>query len=58
MDELPDALAVEPEHVCIHHWMLGSPVSGMTPGTCRDCGATREFGQTFAPSSYGRPRRK
>ncbi|MGB4863330.1 MAG: hypothetical protein WBO97_12790 [Tepidiformaceae bacterium] len=58
MEELTETPPADDTPVCVHHWKLGVPASGITPGVCRECGATREFGQSFAPSSYGRPRRK
>ena len=29
-------------NVHIHHWVLGTPVSGVTIGTCQHCGAIKE----------------
>jgi hypothetical protein len=44
--------------MCVHHWVLGMPASGVTSGTCRDCGELREFtDQRAAPLSLGRGRR-
>lgn len=28
---------------CIHHWILGEPVSGAIPGRCKRCGRDRLF---------------
>lgn len=28
---------------CAHHWVLGQPEDGVIGGTCRKCGAEREF---------------
>ena len=33
--------------VCAHHWMLGIPGRGSTSGTCKLCGATREFNDVY-----------
>lgn len=58
MEHLPEESVLETAPVCVHHWKLGSPVGGVTTGLCSECGASRDFGQIFAPSAYGRPRRK
>lgn len=29
--------------MCTHHWMLEAPKSPYTTGTCKLCGATKEF---------------
>ncbi|MBK6319774.1 MAG: hypothetical protein IPI33_02570 [Dehalococcoidia bacterium] len=58
METLPEESPAEMPVVCTHHWKLGSPVGGVSTGLCRDCGASREFGQILAPSAYGRLRRK
>jgi hypothetical protein len=58
MQLLPDETPVEIAPVCQHHWMLATPVAGVSTGLCRECGASRDFGQVFAPSSYNRLRRK
>lgn len=29
---------------CIHHWLIQAPHGEMSLGTCKLCGATREFG--------------
>lgn len=50
---IDDALA------CKHHWMLGSPVGGVTSGLCRDCGAVKTFTETLQPFALAsRLRRK
>ena len=28
---------------CVHHWVLGDPVSGVILGECKRCGATRLY---------------
>ena len=28
---------------CQHHWMLGQPISGHVPATCRKCGISRDY---------------
>ena len=28
---------------CVHHWMLGDPVEGRIPATCKYCGADKGF---------------
>ena len=28
---------------CQHHWMLGQPISGHVPATCRKCGVSRDY---------------
>lgn len=44
---------------CVHHWVLGAPVGGVTNGLCRDCGKVREFTDSRVSHPYlGRGRRK
>ena len=28
---------------CQHHWLLGQPISGHVPATCRKCGISRDY---------------
>src|SRR5262245_19374037 len=28
---------------CQHHWLLGQPISGHVPATCRKCGVSRDY---------------
>jgi hypothetical protein len=28
---------------CQHHWLLGQPVAGHVPATCRKCGVSRDY---------------
>jgi hypothetical protein len=28
---------------CAHHWVLGQPVAGSIPATCRKCGGERVY---------------
>lgn len=28
---------------CVHHWKCGLPVSGVSAGVCKKCGAERTF---------------
>ena len=28
---------------CQHHWMLGQPIAGHVPATCRKCGVSRDY---------------
>jgi len=36
---------VEPviETACCHHWLLGQPLNGVVPATCRKCGERRGY---------------
>jgi hypothetical protein len=36
---------VEPviETTCCHHWLLGQPLNGVVPATCRKCGQRRGY---------------
>lgn len=31
------------EQTCVHHWLCGQMVGGLTPGVCKRCGAERVF---------------
>jgi hypothetical protein len=42
---------------CVHHWQISSPKGSMSVGTCRLCGAEREF-QNAEPSYMGTNRSK
>src|SRR3954468_23977005 len=35
--------AVMAPGACQHHWMLGQPISGHVPATCRKCGVSRDY---------------
>src|SRR5262245_10264199 len=39
--EAPAPVVVPGE--CQHHWMLGQPISGHVPATCRKCGVSRDY---------------
>ena len=39
--EAPAAVMVP--GACQHHWMLGQPISGHVPATCRKCGVSRDY---------------
>ena len=39
--EAPAAVMVA--GACQHHWMLGQPISGHVPATCRKCGVSRDY---------------
>ena len=28
---------------CVHHWLLGDPMEGRIPATCKRCGASKGF---------------
>ena len=28
---------------CVHHWMLGDPIEGRIPASCKRCGASKGF---------------
>ena len=28
---------------CQHHWLLGQPIAGHVPATCRKCGVSRDY---------------
>lgn len=43
MTETSEAIAAIDPPVCVHHWKLGLPVSGVTKGECRLCGSLRDF---------------
>lgn len=34
--------------ICAHHWMIGSPVGGMSRGCCKNCGKERDFNELKA----------
>ena len=58
MEHLPEVLPAEAP-LCVHHWMLGAPVGGVTSGLCRVCGEVKEFTEGRAAHPYiGRGRRK
>ncbi len=38
---LPTTAAAQADHA--HHWLLGEPGGPVTTGTCKRCGAVREF---------------
>lgn len=35
-----------PESEHIHRWLLGSPIDGVSSGTCKHCGITKDFGKS------------
>ena len=35
--------AVMAPGACQHHWLLGQPISGHVPATCRKCGVSRDY---------------
>lgn len=47
---------------CIHHWMIKAPVGEISVGTCKLCGASREFSNTslnhYRPVPRGREQRR
>lgn len=51
MEQAPAAITTETE-LCVHRWMLDAPISGVTNGVCRVCGAVRAF--TDARDTYRR----
>ena len=54
-----DLSAITPEaptSACSHHWMLGIPGRASTAGTCKFCGATREFNDVYQAPSGRTPR--
>ena len=43
-DQPPTLTIVDPETPhCVHHWLLGDPMSGRILGRCRRCNATKVF---------------
>lgn len=57
MAELIHAEASSVE-LCVHRWLLEAPIGHVTQGTCRLCGARRDFTDTDGTSGYNsRPRR-
>ncbi|MEO8538492.1 MAG: hypothetical protein ABI577_02035 [bacterium] len=58
MTNLPEELTADTP-VCVHHWVLSSPVGGTTAGLCRDCGAAKDFVESARPFALAsRLRRK
>jgi hypothetical protein len=44
--------------VCVHRWLIATPVGELCCGTCRFCGAERKFtNERFAFGQAGRNRR-
>jgi hypothetical protein len=35
--------AVMAPGACQHHWLLGQPIAGHVPATCRKCGVSRDY---------------
>jgi hypothetical protein len=52
MTDLPTETAINEAPVCIHRWMLETPVGGVTRGICRECGQAREFTETTSRGAY------
>jgi hypothetical protein len=51
--------------MCVHHWFLETPVGLTTHGTCRGCGAEKdfyakpwEFGEGYSTPEYARALRE
>ena len=43
-DPLPEVRMIDAETPqCVHHWMLGDPISGRIVGRCRRCDASKVF---------------
>ena len=58
MEETAEVPQAEPE-TCVHRWVLGSPVAGITSGLCKECGKERDFTDARPAQPYGgRGRRK
>jgi len=45
-----DAQSTEP--VCRHHWRIASPNGAISSGTCKLCGASREFSNSSSDSIW------
>jgi hypothetical protein len=46
-DERPTLRIVDEDAPhCVHHWVLGEPVSGVILGRCKLCSATRAYPAT------------
>ena len=37
---------------CVHHWMIDSPSGKKSKGTCKHCGTTRMFLNSYEYSSW------
>lgn len=43
-DQAPNLIIVDEQTPhCVHHWLLGDPISGRIVGRCRRCDATKVF---------------
>ena len=48
---------VTPEQLqeeCVHHWIIDSPSGPASRGSCRKCGAEKDFPNTIADSTWGK----
>jgi len=41
--EPPISVATAGTLSCVHHWLLGDPIAGRIPATCKRCGADKGF---------------
>ncbi|MFO8101453.1 MAG: hypothetical protein R6U37_04685 [Dehalococcoidia bacterium] len=37
---------------CVHHWIIESPTGPVSKGTCKKCGAEKEFSNYFPYSKW------
>ncbi len=49
---LPEQAGEELEPVCQHHWRIASPNGATSVGTCKRCGAVREFQNSSTDSIW------
>jgi hypothetical protein len=52
MAELTEAAPELDIDVCVHRWMLESPVGEVTHGTCKLCGQLRDFTDKRPSASF------
>ena len=38
---------------CSHHWVISGPEGPVSSGSCKNCGAKKEFSNSFEGSSWG-----
>jgi hypothetical protein len=48
----PEESAEEAEPACRHHWRIASPNGSTSMGTCKICGAIREFSNSSTDSIW------
>ena len=46
------ALAIGQGQGCIHHWLIGIASGPTSQGRCRNCGAEREFQNSFVTPDF------